>query len=344
MLFKREWILALGILAMGSSLTMAGEPRFKLFRSTKPQATQGRSSQDVANDIGKALSKAKLQGKDVEIEYINGVATISGKVTDPRQKAMAEHVAMMVPEVKSVQNKLVLQGAAPKAAPSPAAFADFQQAFQKPAAPIQQVSATSTAAAREANTAKAQQIATALQQSGISGYDMEISYEDGVVGLNGIVGSPEQRFIAEQVVRQTGATKVQNRLQVAQAAPNPMMQAMQAPPMSGPPIHNASFQPPMAPAPGPMAAPGPVNKVYNQPYMPSHSWPTYAAYPNYSQVSYPKQYSASAWPYIGPFYPYPQVPLGWRKSSLEWDDGQWQLKFDSKTDRWWWFLNPGNWD
>ena len=28
---------------------------------------------------------------------------------------------------------------------------------------------------------------------------------------------------------------------------------------------------------------------------------------------YPKQYSPTAWPFIGPFYPYPQVPLGWRK-------------------------------
>ena len=31
--------------------------------------------------------------------------------------------------------------------------------------------------------------------------------------------------------------------------------------------------------------------------------------------------------YIGPFYPYPQVPLGWRKVTLEWDDGWWFLDF-----------------
>ena len=29
-------------------------------------------------------------------------------------------------------------------------------------------------------------------------------------------------------------------------------------------------------------------------------------------------------PYIGPFYPYPQVPLGWRKVQLEWDDSGYQ--------------------
>ncbi len=48
--------------------------------------------------------------------------------------------------------------------------------------------------------------------------------------------------------------------------------------------------------------------------LPAYAWPSYAAHPNYAAVTYPGQYSASAWPYIGPFYPYPQVPLGWRKS------------------------------
>jgi hypothetical protein len=61
--------------------------------------------------------------------------------------------------------------------------------------------------------------------------------------------------------------------------------------------------------------------------MPGYAWPSYAAYPNYAALTYPQQYSAAAWPYIGPFYPYPQVPLGWRKVTLEWDDGWWFLDF-----------------
>ena len=69
---------------------------------------------------------------------------------------------------------------------------------------------------------------------------------------------------------------------------------------------------------------------YENPQLPGYSWPSFAAHPNYAGVSYPKQYSAAAWPYIGPFYPYPQVPLGWRKVSLEWDDGWWMLDFKSK--------------
>ena len=69
---------------------------------------------------------------------------------------------------------------------------------------------------------------------------------------------------------------------------------------------------------------------FDHPQLPGYSWPSYAAHPNYAAVTYPKQYSPSAWPYIGPFYPYPQVPLGWRKVTLQWDDGWWFLDFKDK--------------
>jgi BON domain len=68
---------------------------------------------------------------------------------------------------------------------------------------------------------------------------------------------------------------------------------------------------------------------YENAQMPGYAWPSYAAYPNYAALSYPQQYSPTAWPYIGPFYPYPQVPLAWRKVSLEWDDGWWFLDFSA---------------
>ena len=67
---------------------------------------------------------------------------------------------------------------------------------------------------------------------------------------------------------------------------------------------------------------------YDQPHVPNYAWPSYAAHPNYAAVTYPKQYSACSYPYIGPFYPYPQVPMGWRKVTLQWHDGWWHLDFD----------------
>src|SRR3569623_93621 len=90
---------------------------------------------------------------------------------------------------------------------------------------------------------------------------------------------------------------------------------------------------PGAPLPGAVPAPiaGPAPAYYDQPNMPNYAWPSYAAYPNYAALTYPKQNSPTAWPYIGPFYPYPQVPLGWRKVTLEWDDGWWFLDFDDRN-------------
>jgi hypothetical protein len=76
---------------------------------------------------------------------------------------------------------------------------------------------------------------------------------------------------------------------------------------------------------------GALPPAYDQPYLPNYAWPSYAAYPNYAALTYPQQYSPTAWPYIGPFYPYPQVPLGWRKVALEWDDGWWFLDFYDRS-------------
>ncbi len=109
-------------------------------------------------------------------------------------------------------------------------------------------------------------------------------------------------------------------------------------PMSGPPIPVAYMQP-AGPIAGPARRGGPIPAYvagtgggvaparYDQPNLPNYAWPSYSAYPNYAALTYPRQYSPTAWPYIGPFYPYPQVPLGWRKVTMEWDDGWWMLDF-----------------
>ena len=131
-----------------------------------------------------------------------------------------------------------------------------------------------------------------------------------------------------------------------------MMQTVPAPPPAPVPTAPGSVaSPSRLPAtdaatgvqgpPLPMYAPGtavggPAPVRYDQPAMPAYAWPSYAAYPNYAAVTYPKQYSPTAWPYIGPFYPYPQVPLGWRKVSLQWDDGWWWLDFKDKCNTCWW--------
>jgi hypothetical protein len=81
------------------------------------------------------------------------------------------------------------------------------------------------------------------------------------------------------------------------------------------------------PAYAPGAGGGIAPAHFDRPSMPGYAWPSYASYPNYAGITYPRQYSPTAWPFIGPFYPYPQVPLGWRKVTLEWHNGWWNLDF-----------------
>ena len=211
----------------------------------------------------------------------------------------------------------------------------------------------------------ANNVAQAMASNGLG--NVEARVQNGECTLQGNVMSAQQANLATQVARTVpGINSVQNNLRVEGPQPgiapaNFQAGGAEAPPSPGagyppgygpmgyPPGYGPSGYPPAGvtpPPPGwgqPGASAAPVGPVYEQPNVPQYAWPTTAAAPNYAALSYPQQYSASAWPYIGPFYPYPQVPLGWRKVTLEWDDGQWFLDFNDRTDRWWWFLNPKKW-
>ncbi|MCP4506205.1 MAG: BON domain-containing protein, partial [Fuerstiella sp.] len=189
------------------------------------------------------------------------------------------------------------------------------------------------------NQRTAQQVADALQRVGLTGYEIEIRFEDGIAALAGEVATVEQ-LQAARIAASTvqGVNEVQNRLQVTE----PIAQTNFVPRRGPvPPVSQAS----MAMMAGMQATPTSIGGAgaYSNPQLPKHAWPAYAQYPNSAAVSYPTQYSASAWPYIGPFYPYPQVPMGWREVSLEWDDGHWQLDFEKKKDAWYWLFKPKNW-
>jgi hypothetical protein len=141
-----------------------------------------------------------------------------------------------------------------------------------------------------------------------------------VQGPNGTLIPLRQAQAAQQAPGQAQARQPRQRPYGFRTA------AAQMPTMVG----EAGPRGPM-PAYLPASNAGAAPTTYDQPAMPNYSWPSYAAYPNYAGLTYPKQYSPTAWPYIGPFYPYPQVPLGWRKISLEWHDGWWFLDFDDQN-------------
>jgi BON domain len=199
------------------------------------------------------------------------------------------------------------------------------------------------------------------QQAGnLKGFNIDMRVDKGTIWFSGYVANQAQEDIVMAVAQQAGslgAVQVVDDIEVNNTMPAPVQQTLA--PMPAPVNQQAqmvSYQEPMpaqipatgaqlggtiveaqgmpmnagGPMPMPMGYCGDANMGGGAPSMPGYAWPGYAAHPNYAAVTYPKQYSASAWPYIGPFYPYPQVPMGWRKVQLEWDDGWWYLDFKDR--------------
>jgi len=272
------------------------------------QAQESSNNQKTAEKIAQALAENQLSGLDIEVRYNSGVATLSGAVPHPQAAAIAHQVTKSVPGVQQVRNELLVpqppQG--PQMAGGPSA-ADPRMAARGPARAIR----------RPVPGARGPAPAGSHRPHG----------PYGPHGPPGAYGPHGSHGPIRPVSHQRGG-------------PNPAMLA------AGAAAGAMGMAPPGAGGrPGPPAhgTRNPSHLAYDLPNLPKHSWPTYAAYPNSAQISYPKQYGASAWPYIGPFYPYPQVPLGWRQAQLEWDDGSWNLNFRPRTDKWFWYLDPENW-
>lgn len=199
----------------------------------------------------------------------------------------------------------------------------------------------------------ANQIAKRLQESGLlHDFKIEIKVSGGNAELEGTVGTSSQKDSALSVARQTsGLIQVVDKLQVLpESNANVIIQSSQVPmapqALPGSPgnlPYNTGMRQLPAPGAGQMIPePIPVGQSgasysydMNPPKMPPYAWPTYAPYNNYSRVGYPEAYPANAWPFIGPVYPFPKVPLGWRSVKLQWDDGHWWFSQTTTKHSYW---------
>jgi hypothetical protein len=202
------------------------------------------------------------------------------------------------------------------------------------------------------NQRTADTIAAQLRQSAqIRHYNLDVVCRDGTAWISGTVSEQGQREEVLRIVQGVpGVERVIDR--VAVITPIERVQA-QAPPPFVPPVPTPVLpappgQPPVGhdkdgpanarPIVEPMPifqAPPPSPYDLNPPRMPPYAWPTYAPYNNFSRVAYPEAYPYNAWPFIGPFYPFPKVPLGWRSVHLQWDDGHWWYSKTSTQYDWW---------
>jgi hypothetical protein len=169
------------------------------------------------------------------------------------------------------------------------------------------------------------------------GAEVNISAQDGTVTLTGTAKSAAQR---DQIVREVqgvkGVVLIRTGLRVGSAivqVQDPGTQPVPVPPMPLAPQGGPPYNPIVEPAP--LGVPGQFSPDMQAPNLPPYAWPTYAPYNNVSRVAYPTAYPYNAFPFIGPYYPFPKVPLGWRKVTLEWEDGYWYLGRNSAPHDYW---------
>jgi hypothetical protein len=220
-------------------------------------------------------------------------------------------------------------------------------AVANPPAPLP-ISATKSTKTNP-NQTLADEVAYRLRSTGnAAGADISIVAQEGIVTLSGTAKDAGQKanIVADVkgvegvvVVRDniralnTGVVQVQDPpLTLPPTSPGPLSPigpGLGAPPPAPP----AGFNPIVEPAP--LGFPGQAAPDLQAPNLPPYAWPTYAPYNNLSRVAYPQAYPYNAFPFIGPYYPFPKVPLGWRKVTLEWEDGHWYLGRNSTPHDYW---------
>ena len=287
------------------------------------------SNQEVANAIHDNLKVAEKAGElsqyKIGIKYQEGTAWLMGRVSSETQMQKAVEVASGTEGVKKVVNNLTVAGAADatQSARRPAVhagkngLADRLQGFVKKLNPTSmKVPAQSQAQPASQPIARTQPAAPA-----------QAPVKQASASTPLTPPTPVKEY-AVQPAAPVAAQPIPTQQPMMRQPPMPVgyMQNMQPQPMAP---QQMAPQPMVGSCPVPVqpGQAGCIPAQYDQACMPNYAWPSYAAYPNYAGVTYPRQYSATAWPFIGPFYPYPQVPLGWRRVTLEWDDGWWWLDF-----------------
>jgi len=177
---------------------------------------------------------------------------------------------------------------------------------------------------------------TLRQNAQLRHYELDVVVQDGTVTISGTVADQPQREEALRMVQGVaGVDRVVDRIALASAvvASQWTAQPEEAP---APRVEPSAEAGPMPVDPVPIyQGPPPGATDFNPPYMPPHAWPTYAPYNNYSRVAYPTAYPYQSWPFIGPVYPFPLVPLGWRSVKLEWQDGHWWFGRVGTPHDWW---------
>ena len=262
-------------------------------------ATADTDNQSLADSVAVQLRDGgQLHDYEIGVKANEGTVLLSGRVASKEQLRTALRSVSYMKGVKKVINRLTVAPSANEVAQqTPSQDSSLGKSLKS-------FFAKTPAQQPAVQPQQAQKVATSFRQAPVR-------------RTSATMASPAPMVMSDDMVPMAN--------QMPQQAQQPYYVAQRPMPIAASTRSAQGYQQPMAS--------GVAQARFEQPCMPNYSWPSYAAYPNYAAVTAPRQYSATAFPYIGPFYPYPQVPLGWRKVTLEWDDGWWWIDFKDQCCR-----------
>ena len=324
-----------------------------MFAILVPATSFAQGQKEINQQVAEAIAD-KLTDKypeyPINVRYNSGVATLTGELYSAAQVNEAAAYVQSLPGVSRViHDKLTVVQSRTQIQAMPTSTRLGNNVIQQP---VSEAPSVSSAVTQPAAPVVTQSTSSAIAQvSGQMQGVTDFSQQQAPVRTPVAPAIAAAPAVMAPAPTLAPATPAPNFAAVAPAAPlaTSMAQASYvdapqdlgttdfAPPFSGQATITTAPAPTVAGGsnfsgmPMPMSAQVPTAGRYDQPNVPNYAWPAYAAPNNYAEVAYPKLYCPQAAPYIGPFYPYPQVPMGWRKVTLEWHDGYWWLDFDDGT-------------
>jgi osmotically-inducible protein OsmY len=169
--------------------------------ASAPVVTDSNDARITANIQSKYFLDDRIKGRRINVTSNGGVVTLTGEVADDTERAQALLLARTTDGVTRVEDSLTVTASQPTAYAEPSA------------APNGDVSAVAPAKADESLTARVQ--SQLSSDSRIKGAPIEVSAKNGVVLLQGTVGTAAAKQRALTLARGTdGVTQVVDRLRI----------------------------------------------------------------------------------------------------------------------------------
>ncbi|MCC6509073.1 MAG: BON domain-containing protein [Pirellulaceae bacterium] len=255
-------------------------------------------AEGIMSQLQQAKSQGRLKGFDLDLKVESGVVYLTGNVRSNAQRELVLDAVDRTTGVADLVDQLKVTGEGRDSRN----FSLGQAVKQSTVVPASADESVGSSAADVSITDTIISKLQAQKQAGaLKGFDLDVTTTNGDVALRGRVNTSEQKALVLDIARRVrGVRKVIDDVAVGSAVrlASTSESSLQPVPQSSMPVVGGGVPRPMAPAmmvnhgdfagsptgaPVPMQAGGvPYGQGaprYDQAYMPSYAWPSYAAYP-----------------------------------------------------------------